>query len=334
MPTVLWEVDFSAGTTAEKAAKAAKFYQTPDLLDGVPARLSIMDAPDGVTGLLCGWGKPAPGTISYATFALMDATSPANGATANAYDPDPALHGYYLRTGGAWVRQGRVLDKPWFDPNHEWPGGQSLALWVQSWATNDDDTGGQDPAMPPGFNGWPYSTDLRGLELHARMRAIGLKMPRSHKLVQHFQTVSTTSPPMPTVSGQAQVPYVNAAQITDVHSDTLKFGRAGFWANNAVEGVYDSGWRDHVTAFSPLDSDWKQFGARNGRSGLGPGPATYYNYVVEEPDAFLQNPSGIPYNAYMVSTQPTPGTTFPTAFDDDDFSGYLLIEKFQLVDPA
>lgn len=331
MPTTLWSVDFNAGTTAEKAAKAAKFYQTPRNGLGVPGRLSIANAPDGVTGLCCGWGVPANNTQFFDTHAAMNATSPANGATANCYDADPALHGYYLRTGGAWARQGRVLDQPWFDPNHVSPAGAALALWIQAWGQNAAGTGAQSSFAPPGYNGWPYSEDLRGLELHARMRALDLKMPRDHKLVQHFQTQSLTSGPL----GGGRTPFVNACQIRDPYSDALKFGRGGYYAPNPAPGVFDSGWVDVVIPLSTLDSDWKQLGATDQRAGLTGTSSNPVVYVVEGPGDFLQAPGGLGYNAYIVSTQPVTNydssVTFPAS---DSFAGQLLVQSFSLVDPS
>lgn len=330
MPTTLWTMDFNAGSDAEKVAKAARYYQTPALLAGEPARLTNVTV-GGVTALRCSLGVPPGGTVSFKTHAELVTANIAEGAYANCYDADPTKHGLIRKTAGVLVRQGPVLDQPWFDQNHVGIGGYGLGLLIQSWATNSGDTGTLDDWGPDEFNGWPYIADLRGLELHARVRAMQLKMPREGKIAQHFQAPAQTHGD----PGGGRRTYVNALQAADLYSDALKFGRGGLYAPNVTDGVYDSGWVDLVIRLSDLDSFWNQLGARTQRDGLPGGFDNLYVYGVEEPNVFLNKSGGNPFNAYIVYAQPVTDEASAEAFPSATaFSGDLLVQWFKLVDPA
>lgn len=325
-----------ASTTFDSDAKVAKWYYTANSLAGGICDLRWRN--DGTDSFVeIEFGTPPAGAVGFATKAAMDANlAHAAGITAYCFDPDPAKHGRYTKSGasgtGSWgSRVGNVQDKAWPDPNHTrvaW-----LELLFQSWAANVAGTGPRDAGAPTtkwgiaSTTNAPNLTNLVNGEFRYRMRAIDLMIGENVKIVQHVQTADL-------VQGAdwnpaTQRAFVNALQIANPISDQLGFGKSGYYGRNPVRGVHNSGWVDVRVPFRAVDSDWVQLGGLEGRQGLPGDPVRYYNYVVTPPSQFLASFTG---NAYMVCAHKVVDaatkTTAPT--DADRIQGTLQINKFEV----
>ncbi len=266
---------------------------------------------------------------------------------ANCFSEDPLYHGYFEPNGTTWgPRLGDVRIDEWPDPNHRGDltdpinaGNAWLTLLFQGFGTDEGGTHTLDDIADQTRDGFPYATDLRGLELEYIMRARDWRMKRTDKLLQLFQTRVPYHGPFSTeiIGGEptARHAYVNAVQIADPISDQLMLGQGGFGEPNAVDGVHDTGWRKVRIRLSPLASYWKMLGAMTGRSGLPGEMLKAHNYVVETPDNFLHNPAGLPYCLFMVGFHPVlDAASRDTLHDNRRSTGKVQIREVALVRPG
>jgi hypothetical protein len=274
--------------------------------------------------------------LSFFTAAGRDAANPAPGTYASCYDADPAKHGLFQYAGGGdWgARLGPVQDVPWFDGNHT--GVYGLGLLIQAWAANALGTDILDGWGPGGRHGMPFSADLRDKEFRWTMAAVGVRMRRDIKILQHFQTQALSYPLLADGDDGAggalsRRNYVNAVVVENPISDQLLLGQGGAHVRNAVEGVADSGFREVVVKLRSRASAWQMLGGRDGRSGLPGDQDRAYNYVVEPPATFLQNPGGVAYNAYVCTAIPvTDAFSAGDIADADNLTGQLRVRKLEL----
>lgn len=345
MPTDLWRVNFNAGSAAERRAKLQRFYHTPAAFGGTPTNLRL--ANDGLYDFAeaC-LASPTAGALNFQTKAEMLAAPPTAGPGANCFDEDPAYHGFFAPDGVSWgARTGDVRTLGWPDPNHRGDltdpvnaGVGWLELLFQGFGANLAGTGSQDDQSPQTRNGFPYMTDLRGLELQYVARIRDWTLPRTSKLFQHYQVRTPHHGAMSSeiINGELapRHMYVNAIQIADPISDQLLLGQGGFGEPNPVDGVKDSGWRLVRVRLSPLASFWKMLGGMTGRNGLDGDPFKVLNYGVETPDNMLQNPAGLPYDFFMVGFHPVlDAATLAELPEARRGRGKLQIREVALVQP-
>jgi hypothetical protein len=345
MPTDIWRVNFNAGSAAERRAKLRRFYHTPDAFAGDLGNLRL--ANDGTHDFaeVC-LANPMAGALNFRTKAEMLASPPTAGPGASCFDEDPEFHGFFIPDGTTWgARTGDVRSLAWRDPNHKGDvndpvnaGVGWLELLFQGFGTNAAGTGSMDDVVDQTRDGFPYMTDLRGLELQYVARARDWRMKRTSKLFQHYQMRSPYHGAMSSevINGELspRYPYVNAIQIADPISDQLQLGQGGFGEPNVVDGVKDTGWRLVRIRLSPLSSFWKMLGGITARNGLDGDPFNTLNYVVETAENMLQNPAGLAYNFFMVGFHPVYDiATMADLVDARRSRGKIQIREVALVQP-
>lgn len=347
-----WRTDFDTD------AKVAEFWYSPSPggLADVAGLRRVVTTDDSVSCIEINVGSEVPDASYFRTTAggsldavdaydraVTDLPNRTVGDVVNVYSKDSTKHGRYVVQSGPSLgsRTGSVAPMMANDENHRRV--TQIRLLLQSYSAAGD-------PISPGLEGYPdFSVlndsigrpaehDLSGWVMRWRTRLIGGSLGRRTKLGMHFQT-RVPGPRVGTYNwgdggGLGSVPFVNALNIATCISDQLGFGGDGFFADNAVEYVADSGWVDVDIPLEPLWSYWLMMGGNADKMGAVPASyASFLRYVVCDPDIWVRNWTG---NAYMLECKFNPDRTVDLAPipEDESFRGRLLVSALSFLREA
>lgn len=328
-------------STIDSDAEANKYFHSPIGAIGggliCPLRRVTFD---GTSCLKIPFGTETPdvsfaggqGTTAYADM-LAAVGSYVDGDVAYCYSDDPAEHGRYVRTAGAWTRIGEQTPLFDYDDNHM-KVTNDLILPLQSCF----DTG--HPAMVGGKAAYPNVTDMTDHVIRLTMRAVDFAFPLDFKLAMHLQGELDSAPRTGTGNGGlGSFPVVNAMNHFD-WLNHLGSGNGGIYADNTVEYIADSGWVVGDVPISPDDAMWTMMLGNPDKDGHQGASYTGSNRYIGTTAARLVGSDTIKINSYLCgfrwNTRPGiegTNTPRPRLLPDFEPTGALYLSKVEFVSP-